>query len=103
MHNYKVKYPDNVKPFPDDNWKKVNGINKGNVKEEYIWKWLDEKRNIAFVSYRFDSKDGLKSEVPITYQRVEEEYFEYDTNLADWNWKLPLFNLPDILENKIKR
>ena len=103
MDNYKVKYPDNVKPFPDDNWKKVNGISRGNVKEEYIWKWYDEKKRIAFVSYRFDSKDGLKNEVPITYQRVEEEYFEYDTNLADWNWKLPLFNLPDILENKNKK
>ena len=105
MTNYKVQYPDTAKPFPDENWKHHNKVwYQKSIPHDWIWKWLDEEGRIAFITYRFLQE---KSIVPIIFgsDETDKEFsgFKYRGNWQAWNFMLPIYNLPAVLNNPKKK
>ncbi len=99
-NNYKLEYPENIFPFPDDKWQKENNLytNK-TIDKKHIWKWFDEQGRLFLVTYRVFNLDGSKSDYPIAYGYDDDKKLGYHGNFLNWKYNQPLFNLPKILND----
>ena len=100
-NNYQLEYPENIFPFPDDKWQKVNNVcNNSNIDKKHIWKWYDDRERLCLVTYRTNNKEGEdKSQFPIAYGYTKDKKLGYDRTLLDWKYNKPIFNIPKILND----
>ena len=92
-NNYQLDYPENIFPFPDDKWQKVNNVcNNNNIDKKHIWKWYDDQGRLCLVTYRTNNKEEEdKSQFPIAYGYTKDKKLGYDRTLLNWKYNKPIF------------
>ena len=105
----KIILPETHKPFPDDNWKKLNNVwDNKNIDRKNIFIWKNENDQIVLVTYRINSPnpEEEKSVLPITYclpeNPEEPQRFEYRRSWGGWDYDKPLYNFDCLVKEPEK-